>query len=96
MGKLPKQTKRRYLIKRFRELHFTGPHQGVKGRQGDHPEFMERDGRVVKLPNPHHADIGEGLLKTLLMQAGVSIEEWLGERAKAKSGEEEEPASGSE
>jgi hypothetical protein len=35
--------------------------------------------RVVKIPNPHskRSDIGEGLLKKILTQAGVSIDEWL-------------------
>ena len=75
MGKLPKQTKRKDLIRRFKELRFTGPHSGT----GDHPQFMERNGRVVKLPNPHRGDIGEALLKKILEQAGVSVAEWLGE-----------------
>jgi predicted RNA binding protein YcfA (HicA-like mRNA interferase family) len=76
VGKLPKQTKRNQVIKRFRELRFKGPYQGT----GDHPQFMERQGRVVKMPNPHRADIGEGLLKKLLAEAGISVEEWLGEK----------------
>jgi predicted RNA binding protein YcfA (HicA-like mRNA interferase family) len=73
---LPKATKRRDFISRLRELGFTGPHPGV----GDHPQYMERKGRVVKLPNPHsrRGDIGPGLLKNLLYQAGISREEWLG------------------
>jgi predicted RNA binding protein YcfA (HicA-like mRNA interferase family) len=74
VGKLPKQTKRGSLIKRFRELRFTGPHRGT----GDHPEYMARGDVVVKLPNRHRGDIGEGLLKKILSQAGVSVEEWLG------------------
>ena len=51
---------------------------------------MERNGRVVKLPNPHgkHSDVGEGLLKTILEQADVSHEEWLGEEiADGRKGE---------
>jgi hypothetical protein len=63
VGKLPKQTKRRDLIKRFRELGWGGPHQSGKGKAGDHPEFMVKGERVVKLPNPHRADIGEGLFR---------------------------------
>lgn len=74
MGKLPKQTKRIKLIRCLRELGFDGPHTGV----GDHPEFMRRELRTVKLPNMHHSDIGEGLLKKILSEAGVSVDEWLG------------------
>lgn len=85
MGKLPKQTKRRELIKRFKELRFSGPYSGT----GNHPQYMARDGRVVKLPNTHRGDIGEGLLKIVLSEAGVSPEEWLGEAPKP---EEEAPS----
>lgn len=81
MGKLPKQIKRKDLIKRFRELGWSGPHDGVRGRSGDHPQFMSTDegNRVVKLPNPHRGDIGEALLKTVLAEARIPIGEWLGE-----------------
>jgi len=40
---------------------------------------MRRDDVTVIIPNPHEGDIGVGLLKRLLRQAGVSREEWLGE-----------------
>lgn len=77
MGSLPKATKRKDLIKRFRALGFTGPHHGV----GRHPEYMERDGHIVKLPNKHaRGDIGEGLLKTILQQAHLTADEWLGRK----------------
>jgi predicted RNA binding protein YcfA (HicA-like mRNA interferase family) len=78
VGKLPKQTKLRDLIKQFRKLDFTGPHTGV----GNHPQYMAKDARVVKLPNPHRGDIGEGLLKKLLDEAGVSEDEWLSGKAR--------------
>lgn len=66
----------RKFIKRCKQLGWTGPHKGV----GDHPKYMERDGRVVKVPNPHgkRSDIGEGLMKILLEQAGMTVDEWLG------------------
>jgi hypothetical protein len=82
MGKLPKQTKRRELIRRFRELGWTGPHDGVKGSAvGDHPQYMGKDKRVVKLPNPHRGggDIGEVLLKKILAEACITVKQWLGE-----------------
>jgi hypothetical protein len=76
VGLLPKATKRRDLVRRFRDLDWTGPHKGV----GDHPEYMEKAGRVVKLPNPHgkRDDIGEPLLKKILSAADIPPEEWLG------------------
>jgi len=39
---------------------------------------MASDDRVVKLPNQHRGDIGEGLLKKLLEEAGITVDEWLG------------------
>lgn len=73
MSNVPKQTKRRDLIKRLKELGFQGPFKG----SGPHPEFMVKDSLVLKLPNPHHGDIREVLLKKILQQAQISIEEWL-------------------
>jgi len=40
---------------------------------------MRRDEVTVIIPNPHHGDIGVGLLRRLLRQAGISREEWFGE-----------------
>ena len=75
MSGLPKSTKRNDLIKRFRALGWTGPHKG----RGSHPEYMAKDGRVVKIPNPHsvRTDIGEALLKRVLGAAGITEEEWI-------------------
>lgn len=74
MSGLPKQTKRRELIKRFRELGFEGPFSGT----GPHPEFMSKGTLDVKLPNEHAGDIRETLLKRILQSAGISEGEWLG------------------
>ena len=77
MSDLPKATKRRELIKRFKALGWTGPHSGT----GAHPQYMSQGTRVAALPNPHsqsRSNIGEGLLKTILTQAGISHDEWLG------------------
>ena len=75
MGVLPKTTKRRDLIKRFRELGWDGPYS----RGGKHKEHMVKGAKVVKLPNPHskRGDIGEPLLKELLKQASISPEQWV-------------------
>jgi len=62
----------RELVKRLRELGFEGPYSG-----GRHPQ-MRRDDVTVIIPNPHEGDIGVGLLRRLLQQAGVSRDEWFG------------------
>ena len=62
----------RKLVKRLRELGFEGPFAG-----GRHPQMRRGDVTVI-IPNPHEGDIGVGLLRRLLRQAGVSREEWLG------------------
>ena len=62
--------KRRELIKVLRRLGFDGPYSGSRH------QYMEREKRVVFLPNPHQSDISKGLLAEILKQAGVSREEW--------------------
>lgn len=57
-------------MKRLRELGFDGPYTG-----GRHPQ-MRRDDVTVIIPNPHEGDIGVGLLRRLLNQAGISRDEW--------------------
>ena len=75
VAKFPRSTKRRDLVNRLRELGWDGPYQGT----GPHPEFMAKDTRVLKLPNVHSGDIRIPLLKTVLDQAGITKEVWLGE-----------------
>lgn len=65
-----KAVKRRELIAGLRALGFKGPFSG-----GKH-EFMTRRTVVVTIPNPHRGDVGVGLLKIVLDQAGVSRKEW--------------------
>jgi predicted RNA binding protein YcfA (HicA-like mRNA interferase family) len=65
---------RRDLVRRLRELGFDGPYAG-----GRH-QFMTRGQRRLILPNPHQTAIGIDLLVRLLRQAGISREEWLGEK----------------
>ena len=59
------------LIRRLRELGFTGPYTG-----GRH-QFLVRETTRLILPNPHRSDIGADLLARILREAGVSREEWL-------------------
>jgi predicted RNA binding protein YcfA (HicA-like mRNA interferase family) len=65
---------RRKLIQRLHELGFEGPFSG-----GKHPQ-MKRGDLTFIIPNEHEGDIGPGFLSRLLRQAGVSREEWLGEK----------------
>ena len=61
---------RKELIARLRNLGFAGPYRG-----GDH-DFMVRDDRRVRIPDPHGSAIGVPLLPKVLREAGVSDEEW--------------------
>jgi predicted RNA binding protein YcfA (HicA-like mRNA interferase family) len=54
----------------FKAAGFTSPYSG-----GKH-QFMVRDNLRVRIPNPHQADISRGLLRRILMQAGISQDEW--------------------
>lgn len=62
--------KRKDLIGFLRQLDFTGPYAG-----GKH-EYMQRGPLKVRLPNPHQSDISIGLLKRILEEAGISLQEW--------------------
>ena len=59
------------LIRKMRNLGFDGPFVG-----GTH-QYMEPGNLDVSIPNPHRADIGIGLLASILRQAGIAREDWL-------------------
>jgi predicted RNA binding protein YcfA (HicA-like mRNA interferase family) len=61
---------RRHLVVALRSLGFDGPYSG-----GKH-QFMVRGDLVLTVPNPHRGEIGVGLLKTILKQAGIGRAEW--------------------
>jgi len=59
------------IIRRFRDLGFSGPISG-----GKHP-FMVNGELKVRIPNPHKADdISDALLKEILRQAEINKAEW--------------------
>ncbi|WP_250126156.1 type II toxin-antitoxin system HicA family toxin [Chroococcidiopsis sp. CCMEE 29] len=62
--------KRRDLIACLRQLGFDGPFSGKKH------QFMSKGVLRVRIPNPHQGDISKGLLATVLIEAGISREEW--------------------
>ena len=69
---LPKQTPRREIIRKFRALGWDGPFSG-----GSH-QFMRRGTHTVRIPNPHGQEqIGQPLLRQLLLESDISEEEWL-------------------
>ena len=63
---------RRFLIRRMRNLGFSGLYRKKKH------SYMERDGLMVTIPNPQRQDISVDLLKKILSQADISRDEWLG------------------
>lgn len=62
--------KRRDLIRALRQLGFDGPFPG-----GNH-QYMSKEQLKVTIPNPHRGDISKGLLARILVEAGISREEW--------------------
>ena len=62
--------RRAELVRALRSLGFEGPYSG-----GRH-QFMVRGDRTVRIPNPHHADIGRDLLARILRQARIDRVEW--------------------
>lgn len=61
---------RKELIRYLRQPGFDGPYSG-----GKH-QFMSRGNLTLRIPNPHHSDIGRELLIRILRQAGISKDEW--------------------
>ena len=55
---------------KFNALGYSDPYSG-----GNH-QFMIKGYLKIRIPNPHKRDIGPGLLKEILRQAGISVEDW--------------------
>jgi len=62
---------RRELVRKLKRLGFEGPFPG-----GKH-EWMRRGGLRLTIPNPHPGSIDPGLIRRILRQAGISVDEWL-------------------
>jgi len=62
--------KRKDLIRYLKQFGFEGPYSS-----GKH-QFMVRGDIVIRVPNPHQADIGMELLSRVLRQAGINRDEW--------------------
>jgi predicted RNA binding protein YcfA (HicA-like mRNA interferase family) len=58
------------MIRRFRAFGWDGPFQ-----KGKHP-FMVKGNVRLTIPNPHRGDVDWSLMKRILQQAQISVEEW--------------------
>jgi predicted RNA binding protein YcfA (HicA-like mRNA interferase family) len=61
---------RRELVRKLKSLGFDGPHPG-----GRH-EWMRRGSVRITVPNPHAGDVDPGLIRRILRQADLSVDEW--------------------
>lgn len=59
------------LVGKLRRLGFMGPFSG--GRHS----YMKREGYRQIIPNPHGTEISAELVKEILRQAGISVDDWL-------------------
>lgn len=65
-------TKHRDLIDGLRALGFDGPYSGGN----HHHQYMTRGAHKVRIPNPHQGDISLPLMRRILDQANVTVQEW--------------------
>ena len=61
---------RRELVRKLKALGFDGPFPG-----GKH-EWMRRGRFRLTIPNPHAGVIDPGLIRRILRQAGIAVDEW--------------------
>jgi predicted RNA binding protein YcfA (HicA-like mRNA interferase family) len=61
---------RRELVRKLKSLGFEGPFPG-----GRH-QWMRRGSLRLTIPNPHGGAIDPGLIRRILRQAGISLDEW--------------------
>jgi predicted RNA binding protein YcfA (HicA-like mRNA interferase family) len=68
---MAKAISRKELIRRLRNLGFTGPVSGSRH------QFVQKGVLKVRIPNPHKGGtIDWSLLKEILRQAGVKTSDW--------------------
>ena len=67
---MPKNISWRKLVKKFSHFSFDGPFSG-----GRHL-FMIREDLKVHIPNLHRGDISAHLLKEILNQSDITLEDW--------------------
>jgi predicted RNA binding protein YcfA (HicA-like mRNA interferase family) len=59
------------LIRKLKKCGFSGPFSG-----GKH-SYMKRDRYRQIIPNPHGKTISSELIKEILKQANIAVDEWL-------------------
>ena len=67
---MAKPISRKEMIRRFRNLGFTGPISGTRH------QFVKKGELKVRIPNPHKGCIDWSLLKEILRQAGIKVSDW--------------------
>jgi len=68
---MPTNISRKELIRKFKELGYSGPFSGSKH------QFMIKGRKKIRIPNPHGSgDIHISLVKEILRQASISNNEW--------------------
>jgi predicted RNA binding protein YcfA (HicA-like mRNA interferase family) len=62
---------RRELLRKLKKLGFEGPFPGGKHH------WMRRGALRLTIPNPHGGAIDPGLIRRILRQARITVEEWI-------------------
>jgi predicted RNA binding protein YcfA (HicA-like mRNA interferase family) len=62
---------RREMVRKLKVLGFVGPFPG-----GKH-QWMRRGGLRLTIPNPHGGLIDPALIRRILRQAGITLDEWM-------------------
>ena len=62
---------RRELVRKLKHFGFEGPFPG-----GKH-DWMRRGNLRLTIPNPHGSAIDPGLIRRILRQAGITLDDWL-------------------
>ncbi|MDP2662799.1 MAG: type II toxin-antitoxin system HicA family toxin [Dehalococcoidia bacterium] len=58
------------LVRALRKLGFEEPVPGTRHA------FMTKGSLRLRIPHPHHGDVGRDLLARILREAGISREDW--------------------
>lgn len=58
------------MIAKFHALGWTGPYSGRRH------QFMIKGTHKQRIPNPHKGDVGVSLLREVLRQAEIAVDDW--------------------
>ncbi len=68
-----KPLRTREIIRKLRRLGFIGPIPGGKHVRMVHPE----SGQIIPIPVHGSKEIGVGLIREIIKQAGITSDEWI-------------------